>query len=47
MKHFITRNRERLSDNPRMAMPYPTLDRMDDDRKKQIVRESEAFLDSL
>lgn len=45
--NFMIRNRERLNDNPRMAMPYRTLDRMSDDRKEQIVRESEAFLDSL
>lgn len=45
--NFLIRNRERLENNPRMAMPYRTLNRMDDERKEQIVRESEAFLESL
>ena len=45
--NFLIRNRERLENNPRMAMPYRTLNRMDDERKEQIVRESEAFLEGL
>ena len=43
--HFLIENRARLSANPRMAMPYRTLDKMSDERREEITREALAFLD--
>lgn len=45
--HFLDRQRERLGDNPRMGNMYRTWDRMDGDKRKQIVAEAEALLDAL
>jgi deoxyribodipyrimidine photolyase-related protein len=42
---FLIANRARLGANPRMAMPYRTLDKMSEERRAQIMREAEAFLD--
>ncbi|MGB1035825.1 MAG: hypothetical protein ACPGYQ_01270 [Candidatus Puniceispirillales bacterium] len=41
----MIRNAPHLSGNPRMGMPYRNLARMDDDRKAQISKESQNFLD--
>ncbi len=38
---FLERNRERLRDNPRLAMPYRTLDRWSEDQRAALVREAE------
>jgi deoxyribodipyrimidine photolyase-related protein len=43
--HFLIENQPRLSTNPRMAMPYRTLVKMSDDRRAQITREANAFLE--
>ncbi|PZO02964.1 MAG: cryptochrome/photolyase family protein [Hyphomicrobiales bacterium] len=45
--NFLIRNRTVLERNPRMAMPYKTLDRMPPDRVATITREATAALDSL
>jgi deoxyribodipyrimidine photolyase-related protein len=45
--HFLIENQGKLAGNPRMAMPYRTLQKMTDARKAEITRESTAFLDSL
>ncbi|WOO42098.1 cryptochrome/photolyase family protein [Rubellicoccus peritrichatus] len=45
--NFLIRNKERLQSNPRMGMPYRTLGRMDEEKLKQIVQDSEAFLEGL
>ncbi len=45
--NFLIDNEKRLSGNPRMAMPYRTLARMDEARRKAIAAEASAFLDSL
>lgn len=45
--HFMMANRAMLERNPRMAMPYRTLDSMAPGRRQQIAREAKAFLDSL
>lgn len=42
---FVARNTQRLSKNPRMAMPYRSLAKMDPARVAQIRREAEAFLE--
>jgi deoxyribodipyrimidine photolyase-related protein len=42
---FLIRNRDRLSANPRMAMPYRTLAAWPAARQTAIVAEAEAFLD--
>ncbi len=45
--NFLIENRATLGRNPRLAMPYKTLDRMPADRTATIAREATAFLDSL
>ncbi len=42
--NFLIENRPRLHRNPRMAMPYRTLDAMAEARRAQIVRDAQAFL---
>lgn len=44
--HFLIENQQRLSTNPRMAMPYRTLGKMSDDRRAQITREANGFLET-
>ena len=44
---FLLRNEQKLSGNPRMAMPYRSLAKMDADRKAQIRSDAARFLDSL
>jgi deoxyribodipyrimidine photolyase-related protein len=44
---FLIRNQDRLGKNPRMAMPYNTLKKMDAARRDQIHAEATAFLDGL
>ncbi|MDB5509711.1 MAG: binding domain of photolyase family protein [Hyphomicrobiales bacterium] len=45
--HFLIENREHLQGNPRMGMPYRTLDAMSDEKRATILREAGAFLDAL
>ncbi|MCR9270256.1 MAG: cryptochrome/photolyase family protein [Hyphomonadaceae bacterium] len=45
--HFLDRNRDKLSGNPRMAQMYRTWDRMDDDRKTEYLDSAEKVLESL
>ncbi|MFM9973472.1 MAG: cryptochrome/photolyase family protein [Beijerinckiaceae bacterium] len=45
--NFMIENREVLGRNPRMAMPYRTLDAMALGRKEQLQREAQIFLDTL
>ncbi len=45
--NFLIAKRGRLAANPRLAMPYRTLESMSDEHRRQIVRESEAFLNGL
>jgi deoxyribodipyrimidine photolyase-related protein len=44
---FLMRNEALLKRNPRMAMPYKTLQKMPEDRRKQISTEAETFLSGL
>ncbi|MET0314195.1 MAG: cryptochrome/photolyase family protein [Hansschlegelia sp.] len=44
---FLDRNEKKLGDNPRLAMPYRTLDKMTPERRMEISRDAKAFLDAL
>ena len=44
---FLIRQRERLADNPRLAMPYRTLAGWTPERQAAILAEAEGFLDRL
>jgi len=44
---FLLRNREKLNSNPRMGMPFRTLDRMGEDKIATIRMDSQRFLDAL
>ena len=43
---FLLRNRARLQRNPRMAMPYRTLDAMSEERRREIAADARAILES-
>ena len=45
--NFIIENRERLQNNPRMAVVYHTLDRMDAETRQQITQQAHVFLENL
>ncbi|MGL4728932.1 MAG: cryptochrome/photolyase family protein [Bosea sp. (in: a-proteobacteria)] len=44
---FLIRNEKQLAKNPRMAMPYRTLEKMTPERRAEIAREASVFLDGL
>ena len=44
---FLLRQRDRLSRNPRLAMPYRTLAGWPRERQEAILAEAEAFLDGM
>jgi deoxyribodipyrimidine photolyase-related protein len=44
---FLIRNKDTLSRNPRLGMPYKTLSGWSAERQSQILAEAETFLDSL
>ena len=44
---FLIVNRDVLGRNPRMAMPYRTLDKMSEARRDEIMRDATAVLDGL
>ncbi|GJD99567.1 cryptochrome/photolyase family protein [Methylobacterium isbiliense] len=44
---FLIHHADRLRPNPRLAMPYRTLDRMSAERRRAIVRDAARFLDGL
>jgi deoxyribodipyrimidine photolyase-related protein len=44
---FLIRQEDRLAGNPRLAMPYRTLAGWSQDRKKELMREADEFLDRL
>ncbi len=44
---FLIRNQDRLSGNPRLAMPYRTLAGWSEERRAAITAEAEAFLDRV
>ena len=45
--YFMIVNAEKLKPNPRMTFPYRTLERMTQERRAQIVQQSEEFLAQL
>jgi deoxyribodipyrimidine photolyase-related protein len=45
--NFLIENRSYLERNPRMGMPYRTLDRMPKDRVKVITQDAHAFIEGL
>ncbi len=45
--HFLSTNREKLSNNHRLAQVYRTWDRMKDERKAEIAEDSAKFLKQL
>jgi deoxyribodipyrimidine photolyase-related protein len=45
--YFLMVNESRLRPNPRMGLPYRTLDRMDSERRQQIRADAEVFLARL
>lgn len=45
--HFYERHRENLAKNPRIGMAYRLLDKMDDDKKKAILKQAECYLSQL
>jgi deoxyribodipyrimidine photolyase-related protein len=45
--HFLDRNRDKLTGNPRMAQMYRTWDRMDDAKKAEYLESAENVLKSL
>lgn len=44
---FLMRNREKLKGNRRLVMPYRTLARMNENRRKSIKADAKRFLDAL
>lgn len=44
---FLDRNRSVLGNNPRLAMPYRTLDRFERQRREALLAQAEGFLERL
>ena len=44
---FLARNREKLSSNHRLGMIYRTYDRMSEEKKGDIKRDSQSFLEAI
>ncbi|MBZ6378756.1 cryptochrome/photolyase family protein [Pacificimonas flava] len=45
--HFLDRNRDKLGDNRRLAMPYRSWDRMDEKRRDDYRQSARSFLKGL
>ena len=45
--HFLIRHRHRFEGNPRMAQMYRTFDRMDKERRANVLADAEAFLERM
>ncbi|WP_416877289.1 cryptochrome/photolyase family protein [Litorimonas sp.] len=45
--HFLDRNKEKLQDNNRLAMPYRNLEKMDKDTRKELMQQADSFIQSL
>jgi deoxyribodipyrimidine photolyase-related protein len=45
--HFIDRHADKLSGNPRMAMPYRTWARMKDEKRHDLIAQADSFLSRL
>jgi deoxyribodipyrimidine photolyase-related protein len=44
---FLERNRKTLRDNPRLAMPYRTLERWSSEQRQALVEEADACREAL
>ncbi len=44
---FLDRNKEKLGNNPRLGMPYRTLNNMTDEKVRHIKRDSDIFFTAL
>ena len=44
---FLDRNKEKLGNNPRLGMPYRTLNKMTDEKRQTIQRDSHIFFKAL
>jgi deoxyribodipyrimidine photolyase-related protein len=44
---FLDRNKEKLGNNPRLGMPYRTLNKMTDEKRQTIHRDSQIFFKAL
>ncbi|MBU3004530.1 cryptochrome/photolyase family protein [Paraglaciecola arctica] len=44
---FLDRNKEKLGNNPRLGMPYRTLNNMSDEKRQTIQRDSQVFFKAL
>lgn len=44
---FLARNKDKLSDNPRLAMIYKSYERMTADKKAAVTKDSKDFLEQL
>jgi deoxyribodipyrimidine photolyase-related protein len=45
--NFLIENRDALKGNPRMAMPYRTLEKMTPERQAEVTRDASLFLNSI
>jgi len=45
--HFYERNREKLERNPRIGMMYRTWDKMDDQKRTEILQQAEHYLNHI
>lgn len=45
--HFYDRHRDKLAKNPRVGMMYRTWDKMDSQKKKELLRQAEHYLSNI
>lgn len=45
--HFLLRNQDKLAGNPRLGMPYRTLNNMSDEKRDLIIEDAERFFLAL
>lgn len=45
--HFISKNKDKFSDNPRMSLMLSLLDRMDQEKLKNHIKKADKFLEKL
>lgn len=45
--HFYDRHREKFGNNPRIAMMYRTLDRMDEENRREVLKQADEYLENI
>jgi len=45
--NFYQKNRDKLEKNPRIGFVYPTLDKMNDEKKSELIDQAEFYLENL